>query len=62
MSLFTMSDVGDVSRVLGMKVTCCIQAGSLVINQEGYTGGLLAKYGSKAAGRWGRRGETRSCP
>lgn len=44
-SLFTMSDMGDVLRVLGMQVTCCIQAGSLVTTQEGYTGGLLAKYG-----------------
>lgn len=45
MSRFKMSDMGDVSRVLGMQVTRDIQAGSLVITQEDYTRGLLVKYG-----------------
>ena len=45
MSRFEMSDMGDVSRVLGMQVTRDSQAGSLTIIQENYTRGLLVKYG-----------------
>ena len=45
MSWFKVSDIGDVSRVLGMQVTRESQAGSLTITQEDYTRGLLVKYG-----------------
>ena len=41
---FKMSDMGDVSRVLGMKVTRYSHAGSLIITQEDYTRRML-KYG-----------------
>lgn len=46
LSRFKMPAVGDVSRVLGMQVTCDIQAGSLIITQEDYSRRLLlAKCG-----------------
>ena len=45
MSWFKVSDIGDVSRVLGMQVTRESQAGSLTITQEDYTRGLLVKHG-----------------
>ena len=44
-SRFKMSDMGDVSRVLGMQVTRDGQTGSLTITQEDYTRGRLIKYG-----------------
>ena len=45
MSRLKMSDMGDVSRVLGMQVTSDSQSGSLTITQKDYTRGLLVKYG-----------------
>ena len=45
MSWFKVSDIGDVSRVLGMQVTRDGQTGSLTITQEDYTRGRLIKYG-----------------
>ena len=45
MGRFKMSDMGDVSRVLGMQVSRDSQAGSLTITQDDYTRGLLVKYG-----------------
>lgn len=36
-----MTDMCDVSRVLGMQATRDIQAGSLIITQENFTRGLL---------------------
>lgn len=41
---FKMTDMDGVSQVLGMQVARDIQAGSLVITQEGYTRELLVRY------------------
>ena len=46
MSHFKMSDMDDVSRVLGMRVISDIPTGFLVITQDNYTTRLLVKYGT----------------
>ena len=42
---FQMSDLGDVSLVLGMQVTCDREKGTLTISQEDYTKSILARFG-----------------
>ena len=37
MDLFEMSDIGDVSRTLGMKVTRGREKGTITISQKDYT-------------------------
>ena len=45
MSRFSMMDMGDVSLVLGMGVTCDREKGAVIITQEKYTKSLLERYG-----------------
>ena len=42
---FQMSDLGDVSLVLGMQVTRDREKGTLTISQEDYTKSILARFG-----------------
>ena len=42
---FQMSDLGDVSLVLGMQVTRDRKKGTLTISQEDYTKSILARFG-----------------
>ena len=45
MARFKMTDMGDVSLVLGMRVTRDRKNGTLTINQDNYTKSILEKYG-----------------
>ena len=45
MSRFSMTDMGDVSLVLGMGVTRDREKGTVTITQENYTKSLLERYG-----------------
>ena len=45
MSRFSMTDMGDVSLVLGMGVTRDRDKGKVTITQEKYTKSLLERYG-----------------
>ena len=40
-----MTDMGDVSLVLGMQITRYREAGTLTISQEHYTKTILARFG-----------------
>ena len=42
---FEMTDMGDVSRVLGMKITCGREEGTITINQNDYTEDIVQRYG-----------------
>ena len=44
-SRFSMTDMGDVSLVLGMGVTRDHEKGTVTITQEKYTKSLLERYG-----------------
>ena len=45
MNRFTMTDMGDVSLVLGMQITRDREAGTLTISQEHYTKSILVRFG-----------------
>ena len=45
MSRFSMTDMGDVSLVLGMSVTSDREKGTVTITQEKYAKSLLERYG-----------------
>ena len=45
MDRFTITDMGDVSLVLGMQITRDREAGTLTISQEHYTKSILARFG-----------------
>ena len=47
MDRFKMTDMGDVSRVLGMNVTCDREQGTITINQKDYTGDIVQRYGMR---------------
>ena len=42
---FTMTDMGDVSMVLGMQITRDREAKTLTISQDHYTKSVLARFG-----------------
>ena len=42
---FEMTDMGHVSRVLGMNVTCDREEGTITINQKDYTEDIVQRYG-----------------
>ena len=42
-----MSDLGDVSLVLGMQITRDRKKGTLTISQEDYTKSILARFGMR---------------
>ena len=44
MNRFTMTDMGDVSLVLGMQISRDRKAGTLAISQEHYTKSILARF------------------
>ena len=45
MGKFKMTDMGDVSLVLGMQVTCDRELGTLIIIHENYTKSILDRFG-----------------
>ena len=45
MKTFKMTDMGDVSLVLGMQVTRDRERGTLIITQENYTKSILDRFG-----------------
>ena len=47
MNRFEMSDMGDVSRILGMNVTRDREKGTITINQKDYTEDVVQRYGMK---------------
>ena len=48
MNRFEMSDMGDVSRILGMNVTRDREKGTITVNQKGYTEDVVQRYGMKS--------------
>ncbi|CAM9555992.1 unnamed protein product, partial [Laminaria digitata] len=62
MSLFKISDMGDVSRVLGTQATRDIKAGPFVITQEDYPRGLLVKYPNQDCRPFGTPGYGKEMP
>ena len=47
MNRFEMSDMGDVSRILGMNVTRDREKGTITINQKDYTEDVVQRYSMK---------------
>ena len=45
MDRLEMSDAGDVSRVVGINVTCDCEKGAVTISQENYTENGVQRYG-----------------
>ena len=48
MDPFEITDMGDVSRVLGMNVTRDREEGTITINQKDYTENIVQRYGIRA--------------
>ena len=42
-----MTDMGDVSRVLGMNVTCYREEETITIHQKNYTEDIVQRYGMR---------------
>ena len=47
MDRFEMTDIGDVSRLLGMNVTRDREEGTITINQKNYTEDMVQRYGMR---------------
>ena len=47
MDRFKTTDMGDVSRVLGMNVTRDREEGIITINQKDHTGDIVQRYGMR---------------
>ena len=47
MDRFEMTDMGDVSRVLGMNVTSDREEGTITVNQKNYTEDIVQRYGMR---------------
>ena len=61
MSRSKMSDMGDVSRVLGMQLTRLVKQDRSPSTRRTTPGDCLSSTACKTTGRWGRRGTARSC-